>query len=148
MISSDAIVAALGDARLEHLQAIRHHWNDLLVPLTWAAATAAVAGGVLGAVALSRWLRTRGQGPQPLGVFRTVARAAGLSLAEQWLLVRVARAEALPSPLTLLLSRQTLRVHATRYAAALPASRRLGVLTRVRHLRGRVFDGWGLGVEG
>ena len=137
--SLNLVTAALADARLEHLHAIRHHWGDLLVPLTWAGSVAAVAAAVLGAVALQHWLRKRGREPQPVAVFHAVARRLGLSWAEQWLLLRIARAQALPSPLTLLLSRRTLRVHAGRWAAELPVSRRRGVLRRVRRVRQRLM---------
>ncbi len=132
------LAAVLADARLEHLHAIRNHWGDLLVPLTWAGGVAAVAGVLLAAVALHHWLRRRGQEPRPRAVFRAVARRLGLSLAEQWLLIRIARAQSLPGPLTLLLSRRTLRLHARRWAADLPVSRRRSVLRRVREVRRRL----------
>ena len=53
---------------------------------------------------------------EPMITFHQVAAKMGLSLKQQWLLVRIARSEALPTPLTLMLSSATLTHHADRFA--------------------------------
>ena len=53
---------------------------------------------------------------EPMLTFHQVAASMGLSLKQQWLLVRIARSEALPTPLTLMLSSATLTHHARNFA--------------------------------
>jgi hypothetical protein len=53
---------------------------------------------------------------RPVRVFMAVARAVGLSYPECWWLWRVARAQQLINPLTLLMSPETLRFHVEEYA--------------------------------
>lgn len=79
-------------------------------------------------VIMSLWLWRRYQTGQlrssPLMIFHHVARRRGLSLADQWLLIRIAKHQSLPTPLTLLLSSRTLRCHASHYVRDLRPTRR------------------------
>ena len=61
-----------------------------------------------------------------------------LSIADKWMLFRIARYQRLLSPLTLVLTPSTLRHHAVQYATHLPATARLRLMQRVRSLRMRM----------
>ncbi len=76
----------------------------------------------------------------PMSVFHRVATQLDIDLTMQWLLVRIARQQALPSPLVLLMSGTTLNHHADRFADQLPARKRTVVLARIKVL-GRILFG-------
>ncbi|MEM6553623.1 MAG: hypothetical protein AAF750_16015 [Planctomycetota bacterium] len=70
-----------------------------------------------------RWYRTRHKNPHPLLIFRNAAKSAGLTLTDQLTLFQLARARQLPSPITLLVSARTLRLHAAAQTQAQHARR-------------------------
>ena len=98
---------------------------------------------LVGAIVAGLWLWKRHRQNDllnsPLVLFHEMAQQLGLDLKAQWLLTRIARRESLPTPLTLLLSTQTLAHHAGRYAQALPARRREQVLSQVRTIQSVMF---------
>ncbi|MFP4145268.1 MAG: HEAT repeat domain-containing protein [Phycisphaeraceae bacterium] len=103
----------------ERVQAIRRNWDsgelmqlDRLLP--------AVGGLLVGIGGLALWRWWRQPGPRPGRVFREVASSAGLGWRQRRLLVRIAREQGLPTPLTLMLSSRTLSVHARAYVARRP----------------------------
>jgi len=73
----------------------------------------------------------------PLATFVQIATALNIALTDQWLLLRIARHDALSTPLTLLLSPTTLRHHAQHYLSSIAvwrrtrASRRLGAIEQM-----------------
>lgn len=93
----------------------------------------------IGVVSLRTWWKTRHLRSSPLLVFNRVAAACGLSLGDRVLLWRIARQQALPTPLTLLLSPTTLRHHARAYADARGFAGRAALMQRVATLRRRLF---------
>ncbi|MEM1213010.1 MAG: hypothetical protein AAGI68_12030 [Planctomycetota bacterium] len=72
----------------------------------------------LAAFSAIRWYRNRHDNPHPLLIFRRAANSAGLSLYDQLALVRLAKARQLPSPITLIVSARTLRLHTAAHAQA------------------------------
>ena len=76
-------------------------------------------GGLVLALAALLWgverLRSRRR-PHPLALFRRVALDMGLDGADRRLLIRIARQQGLPSPLTLLVSSATFAHHVRAYA--------------------------------
>ena len=126
--------------RYEQLLAIREHWSDSLISLP----SLGVVIGALLAILAGLWLwqawRSRRLGSAPLLSFHRIASAAGLGLADQWLLLRIARAEGLASPLTLLLCDTTLGHHGRRYLATLTAPRRTTAARRLRRINRRLFQ--------
>ncbi len=74
-----------------------------------------------------------------LQLFRDLSRELSLTLRDRWLLIRIARQQSLPTPLTLFVSPRTLRHHAVAYAQSLPAYRRRRLIARVATLRRQVF---------
>lgn len=89
------------------------------------------------------WKRARQQHlrSKPLRTFRCFASSMHLSLADQWLLFRIARRQALPTPLTLMLSDTTLHHYAHRYIQAIHPARRMAVLTHVTTISQQLFGG-------
>lgn len=128
---------------------ISENWGgDAMAPLRWIVVAAGLLMLALGAVLLWRWWRTRHLRSQPLVVFNQVAQAAGLGVSERWLLLRIARQQALPTPLTLLLSGRTLRVHGRGYVQAQPPWRRAMKMQRIASIRRRLFGKLGGEEEG
>jgi len=92
---------------------------------------------------LAMWLFRRYQErhlrSRPMQTFNHLAAELGMTLADQWLLVRIARAENLPSPLTLLLSHATLHHHAHSYAQRLSPRRRARIRRTLHALTETLF---------
>jgi hypothetical protein len=94
---------------------------------------------VLLAIWLKQWYKNRPIDPTPNRLFRKLARQLQLGLWDQWLLLRIAREQQLPSPLTLLLSRSTLLHHGSAYAAEVVAVRSPWIRKRVEKIAVRLF---------
>lgn len=85
--------------------------------------------------------RRRGGRPatRPIAVFRALARELGLTWTDQWLLIRIAHHQKLPTPMTLLLAAGTLDHHARQYAMSINLLRRSLALNRAEAIRHRLF---------
>ena len=73
-------------------------------------------------------------------VFHRVARSMSLSLAEQWVLVRITWHESLPSPLTLMCSPATFNFHADRYAQSVSKRTAIHDARHLVSLRIKLFN--------
>lgn len=125
---------------MDPLHALRDHWgSDVAAPLQWVL----IAGGALlmalGVVLMVRWWRGRHQRSKPWAVFQQIAGVAELGVADQWLLVRIARQQRLPTPLTLLLSGRTLRMHGRAFVETQVPWRRVAIMRRIASIRRHVF---------
>lgn len=88
------------------------------------------------------WLGERGSRvtlPRPGWTFLRVAVRLRIGPWDQWLLSKIAEAERLPTPLTLLVSASTLRHHGRRYLKKLPAVEREWAARRVVRMERRIF---------
>jgi hypothetical protein len=138
---SALIPTILGTANpLHHWDEFQRIWQDrsgqVYLPfLPVLLAVVAVIAAVLAALWL--WERRRQQElrSHPLAVFHQIAREMGLSLKDQWLLTRIARAADLPTPLTLLLSADTLVHHSSQYGRDLSKRRLTLFNNRVDRIR-------------
>ncbi len=90
---------------------------------------------------LRMWQRhkTQASRARPAATFLAVAWSLRLRWRDQWLLLRVARQQRLPSALTLLLSPATLQHHAQRYVATLARHRRPSMHTRMSGLHRTLY---------
>ena len=77
---------------------------------------------------------------KPMVIFHQIARQAGIAPGDEWLLVRIGRQQALPTPLTLLLSPGTFNHYAQAYLRALPARRRSRLTGRIDRLSWHLFE--------
>lgn len=75
----------------------------------------------------------------PVQVFLDVVHGLGLSRAQQWLLIRAAQQQGLPSPLTLVLSEATFEHHTQAYTQSVRAGRRPQVVARLRRAHRVLF---------
>lgn len=75
----------------------------------------------------------------PLRFYMRIAGRAGLGLTDQWWLWCVARRQKLSSPITLLLSRDTLTHHARKFTATLTSYNAAYVSSRLRGIEFRIF---------
>jgi hypothetical protein len=123
------------------LDAVSEHWGSTSIPVGWTLLGLGLIVLAVGGVATVRWVRRRHERPRPLAVFGQLARLAGLSLGDQWLLWRIARQQALPGPATLLLSTRTLRVHGVAFVRQAAIWRRGARLRRVATIRRRLLSG-------
>jgi len=117
------------------------HWNDSdFLPVRWLVVAGLIIAAILTPMLIHRWHRHHQLRSKPLLTFHDLASHVGLSLKDQWLLMKIGRGEALATPLTLLLSRSTLRHHAERYAQSLSTRRRVAVLRRIAAMRQMLYD--------
>lgn len=79
----------------------------------------------------------------PMAVFHRMANHLNLDLQQQWLLVRIARQQALPTPLTLMLSDATLAHHAGEYARQAPPRKQRDLSARVAAISRTLFGSSG-----
>ena len=110
------------------------------IPIGWFFVAAAALAASVGAVWCARWYRRHRARPGPLWIFHSVARAIGLNLGDQWLLIRVARQQQLPSALTLLLSPGTLAFHGADYAKSVAPQRREAMQRRLAEVAHGLFS--------
>ena len=75
----------------------------------------------------------------PVRIFNEVVHGLGLTLADRWLLIRVAHQQALPSPLTLVLSEATFGYHLEQYTQTVRAKRRAKIQSRVARIKRVLF---------
>jgi len=75
----------------------------------------------------------------PVHIFNEVVEGLGLTLADRMLLIRVAHQQALPSPLTLVLSEATFGHHLEQYTQAVGAKRRAKIQGRVARIKRVLF---------
>jgi|GEM_PF-1188795 len=94
---------------------------------------------VLATLWVRQWLKDRPKEPSTHAIFRKLSKELNLGLRDQWLLVRISRYRRLPSPITLMLSRQTYDHHAQAYIAHLTDVRRPSVGQRVQQIESRLF---------
>ncbi len=97
---------------------------------------------LLGAIRLSQLRKQTDKEVPPLWLFHRIAAGRGLSWRDQWLLYRIARAQKLPSALTLMLSLGTMDHHAMTWLGREPwfgssSKRRLGRIRRTLYGAGR-----------
>src|SRR5690606_27778682 len=110
-------------------QISEHAGNDATLSTGWVVLAVGLFLALVGALSLRHWWRTRRERPTPVLTFMALARQLGLSLSDQWLLIRLSMRQKLPTPITLVLSPGTLRHHA-RAAAARLGHRRSAKLMR------------------
>lgn len=123
----------------EYLRLMREHWFDELMSVESILIVLLVLGLAIAGLWLWQAWRRRHLGSAPLLSFHRIAVQAGLSLADQWVLVRIARNRRLHSPLTLMLCNSTLTDHADRYLATLTAPRRAVAARRLRRIEQQLF---------
>lgn len=81
-------------------------------------------------ISVRRWWQNRHEDPSPTVLYSAIARKAGLGWRDRFLLWRISRAFNLPTPITLMLARGTLRHYSTLYL-----SNRSGYTTQRTGLR-------------
>jgi len=90
-------------------------------------------------ISASRRWKTRNDDPSPMVIYSVISRKSGLGWADQLLLWRIARAQALPTPIALLIARGTLTTHAQAYAAQLRPHSAQRVLKKITRIRNTLF---------
>lgn len=106
---------------------------------------------VMGLAWLRQWHKRRPKDPSSSILFRKIARELNIHLLDQWLMFRIARHHHLPSPLTLLMSRQTMVTHAQTYVESLPPLRQTGAQARVTRIIAHLFgtqENWDKDMQG
>ena len=76
---------------------------------------------------------------QPILLFHRLAKESGVSLAQQWLMIRIAHHQRLTTPLTLMLSPATWRHHASGYLNAVGQRRRGPTKARYAQIERQLF---------
>lgn len=125
---------------------LQQHWRFntgglTTPPVFWT--SLGVVAVVLGSLAAWRWYRNRRGHMGLMGLFLSLAGDLGLSAADQWLLLRITWRQALPSPLTLMLSSATLRHHARLYARDIASWRRKKIIARADRIDRTLFGAAG-----
>ncbi len=109
------------------------------IPTSWILALGALL--VLAFVANWAWNRYQrlAQDLAPRRAFEALAGDLGLGWPDRKFLISVAQQQRLPSPLTLMLSGDTLAYHAAAYAGAQPSISRGLILSRAESIRQKLF---------
>jgi len=117
-----------------HNEGFRHAvpWDLLLVGL----GTTMI---VIVVISMRRWWLRRYNDPSPLVLFSAIARKAGLSLTDRFVLWRIAQTQDLPTPIALLLAKGTLRHYAQQYAAGRPLKSQHRLDRRIAHIEAELF---------
>lgn len=114
-----------------------NHSDPLMSPI-WAVVAMSVIVFVMLVLRMVKWRRSKNRQDGPLLVFHQIAKQLDLDITTQWLLIRVAQQQNLPTPLTLLICDSTFSHHAKAYVKSMPSHRQqtiLGQLSRVhQHL--------------
>ena len=126
---------------------ITKHWagrgGQHVVSLPWVIVG---LGGLIGVVtAIWGWgkIRTLRRRPGGMLIYLRLALSLGMTFGQTTLLIRIARRQELPSPLTLLLASDTLAHHGRKFAATRPAKARPSVRQRLAEIGRLVFEGEG-----
>ena len=125
------------------LSDIVDHWGARgghIIPLHGLCLALGVMVLLLGGLWLWRTIEHQRFDLPVLLVFYRVARSMSLSLAEQWVLVRITWHESLPSPLTLMCSPATFNFHADRYAQSVSKRTAIHDARHLVSLRIKLFN--------
>lgn len=125
------------------LSDISKYWDQRggdTLSMVWFFIAAAGLVASVGTVWLARWYHRHHARPSPLWIFHGVAQAIGLNLADQWLLIRVAKQQQLPSALTLLLSPDTLAFHGADHIRSIAPPRREAMRRRLAKVAHSLFS--------
>ena len=112
--------------------------EPLMSPM-WALVAIAVVLVILLIVKLVERMRNKDRKDGPLLVFHQVAKQLGVDISTQWLLIRVAQQQNLPTPLTLLICGSTFVHHSKAYVKSLPAHRQKLLLAQLSKTHQRLF---------
>ena len=128
------------------LVAIRDHFSSKsMIPVEWIIVGAGLVFLIVAGLAIYHLWTHRHERSAPLLVFNRVAVGQSLTLTDRWFLWRIATQQALPTPLTLLLSPQTLVYHGRAFATSRAPWRRAAILRHVAAIRRVLADGPSLG---
>ena len=124
------------------LEAISEHWKfstdsmfSSSMIIAFVAGMVILAGGLW---YLDRRRKLRDH-PNPIAVYHRAASHFGLGVMDRWLLMQIARQQGLPSPITLMMSPNTLVHHARAFAHQLPKARRKRLLVRAYRVCEKLF---------
>ncbi|MCX5661106.1 MAG: hypothetical protein NTW19_15575 [Planctomycetota bacterium] len=143
LLLAGALHAAPGAIPSDRVDSVREAFRndgDFTVLFRWVIALFALIVLMLGAVAVQRWIQQRRLASRPIRVFHSLANDLNVPLGDQWLLVRIAHQQNLPTPLTLLLSPTTLHHHASGFVHTLKPRQQAPTLARVARLRRKLFS--------
>lgn len=138
------VLAQTGDrlSRDEVIDGIQQYWATNYFATGWGVLSLLAVLSIVAGLAL--WRHHQRARDNRYVLFLEAARHVGVSLFDQWLLVRIARAVNLASPLTLLLSPGTLKVHSQTYLQSVKShARRRQAEQRVDRIGRFMFGpGW------
>jgi hypothetical protein len=136
---SDATPPEVSPAVQYWRQIGEHFQHGQLISPWWVVIAAGFLLILVGALSFRAWHQRHGLRSTPLAIFNRIAGELGLTLSEQWLLLRVARHQRLPTPLTLLLSHATLEHHVSAFLEPMSRPRRELLTERFARIRKRLF---------
>lgn len=94
---------------------------------------------VITVISARRWWLAREDDPSPLVLYSAIARKAGLTWADRFVLWRIARASELPTPITLLLARGALRHYSQIFAKRLGSQSADRLNVRIARIEAELF---------
>lgn len=127
----------------EKLQDVSKHINDgVQHDVPWELLLAGLGATLIAITVISirRWWLARQQDPSPLVLYSAIARRAGLSWSDRFVLWRIARAGELPTPIALLLARGTLRHYSRSFARRLTPHAADRLRKRVERIESVLFQ--------
>ena len=110
-----------------------------LMSVPWAVVAISFILLIVLTVKLVQWRKAKNRQDGPLLVFNQVARKLGLDISSQWVLIRMAQQQNLPTPLTLLICDSTFSYHAKSYVKSFPPNRQKSILNQLKTVHHHLF---------
>lgn len=126
----------------DKIKEVSEHFNDgIQHDLPWELLLVGLGTTLIAIVIIAarRWWKQRQDDPSPLVLYSAIARKAGLSWKDRFMLWRIARANDLPTPIALLLARGALRHYAAAFAARLGPKSAVRFNARIHQIESELF---------
>lgn len=126
----------------DKIKEVSEHFNDgIQHDLPWELLLVGLGTTLIAIVIIAarRWWKQRQDDPSPLVLYSAIARKAGLSWKDRFMLWRIARANDLPTPIALLLARGSLRHYAAVFAVRLSPRSAGRFNARIQQIEAELF---------
>jgi len=124
-----------------NLREVQNHFSgETMIPIEWILLAMGIVLIAISGFGISRWWQARHLRPSPLLAYYQVGTNLGLTMQHLWICYRIARSARLPTPLTLLMSPNTLHQYAQKYVDHMTPLRASLIYRQVNQIAAIVFQ--------